>query len=176
MNSFTNANGTDNNRQRVGLQISVGHEPPSTGAHIGYGVLMGSKPGDRIDRAFGLFGNYLYGLDSTAGTWEGAPVMLGAGHRIAFDGVSTGGFNRSLRFDSGLLVYQTQLGNAFTVGDAGDTVQLGTMTAASIRATTPLTPAASSAACSIGQQAWDTNYEYRCVATNSWKRAALSTW
>lgn len=27
-----------------------------------------------------------------------------------------------------------------------------------------------------GQVAYDTNYEYRCVATNTWKRVAISTW
>jgi hypothetical protein len=38
------------------------------------------------------------------------------------------------------------------------------------------TPAASTSICTTGMEAWDTNYEYRCVATNTWKRAALSTW
>jgi hypothetical protein len=37
-------------------------------------------------------------------------------------------------------------------------------------------PASSSAPCTTGQHAWDQNYEYRCVATNTWKRAALSAW
>ncbi|MCJ2015228.1 hypothetical protein [Methylobacterium sp. J-076] len=35
-------------------------------------------------------------------------------------------------------------------------------------------PASSTAACAVGQRAWDANYEYRCVAANTWKRAALS--
>lgn len=38
------------------------------------------------------------------------------------------------------------------------------------------TPTSSAATCTAGQHAWDANYEYRCVATNTWKRAALSTW
>jgi hypothetical protein len=38
------------------------------------------------------------------------------------------------------------------------------------------TPATSTSACTTGMEAWDVNYEYRCVATNTWKRAALSTW
>lgn len=42
--------------------------------------------------------------------------------------------------------------------------------------TTASTPASSSAPCTTGQHAWDKNYEYRCVATNTWKRAALSSW
>ena len=44
-----------------------------------------------------------------------------------------------------------------------------------IRAT-PLTPASSSDTGVIGQIAWDTNYIYVCTATNTWKRAGLSTW
>lgn len=37
-------------------------------------------------------------------------------------------------------------------------------------------PASSGAACTYGQRAFDTNFEYRCVSANSWKRAPLSTW
>jgi hypothetical protein len=38
------------------------------------------------------------------------------------------------------------------------------------------TPATSSAACTTGMHAWDSGYVYVCVATNTWKRSALSTW
>ena len=38
------------------------------------------------------------------------------------------------------------------------------------------TPASSAAACTTGQTSFDANYHYDCVATNTWKRAALSTW
>lgn len=38
------------------------------------------------------------------------------------------------------------------------------------------TPAASSSACTVGMHAWDANYIYVCVATDTWKRSALSTW
>jgi len=37
------------------------------------------------------------------------------------------------------------------------------------------TPANSSSTCTTGTESWDANYEYRCVATNTWKRAALSS-
>lgn len=37
-------------------------------------------------------------------------------------------------------------------------------------------PTTSTTACSPGQHAWDGSYDYRCVATNTWKRATLSTW
>lgn len=37
------------------------------------------------------------------------------------------------------------------------------------------TPASSSAACTTGQFTDDANYHYVCVATNTWKRVALSS-
>lgn len=37
------------------------------------------------------------------------------------------------------------------------------------------TPPTSSTACTTGTMAWDADYEYRCVTTNTWKRAALSS-
>jgi hypothetical protein len=47
------------------------------------------------------------------------------------------------------------------------------VTATSIAATPPIS---SSATGSVGQIAYDANYIYVCVAANSWKRAALTTW
>jgi sugar lactone lactonase YvrE len=40
----------------------------------------------------------------------------------------------------------------------------------------PQTPASASATGTAGQIAWDANYIYVCVATNTWRRAALSSW
>lgn len=41
---------------------------------------------------------------------------------------------------------------------------------------TNATPASATATGVKGQIVWDTNYIYVCVATNTWKRAAISTW
>ena len=38
------------------------------------------------------------------------------------------------------------------------------------------TPASATATGTAGMICWDTNYVYVCVATNTWKRSALSTW
>lgn len=38
------------------------------------------------------------------------------------------------------------------------------------------TPASASASGNQGSMAWDTDYLYVCTATNTWKRAALTTW
>jgi hypothetical protein len=42
--------------------------------------------------------------------------------------------------------------------------------------TNPHTPANSSDTCEKGTVTWDTSYWYVCVATNTWKRTAISTW
>ena len=38
------------------------------------------------------------------------------------------------------------------------------------------TPASASATGNTGEICWDSNYLYVCIATNTWKRVALSTW
>lgn len=45
-----------------------------------------------------------------------------------------------------------------------------------LRVTTPTVPASATAAGTKGDIAYDANYVYVCVATNSWKRSPLSTW
>ena len=46
----------------------------------------------------------------------------------------------------------------------------------SIRVRTSQTPATASATGNQGEIAWDADYIYICVATNTWKRVAVSTW
>jgi len=45
-----------------------------------------------------------------------------------------------------------------------------------IRIATAKTPASATDTGSAGEICWDANYIYVCTATNTWKRAALSTW
>ena len=46
----------------------------------------------------------------------------------------------------------------------------------SIRLRQDLTPSSASDTGSAGQIAWDPNYIYVCVATDTWKRVAIGTW
>ena len=46
----------------------------------------------------------------------------------------------------------------------------------SIRVRTSQTPATAGATGNQGEIAWDADYIYICVATNTWKRVAISTW
>lgn len=67
---------------------------------------------------------------------------------------------------------------------AGD-VRIGSNTAgasklvvndSSIQLNTAKTPASASDTGTTGQICWDSGYVYVCVATNTWKRAAIATW
>ena len=46
----------------------------------------------------------------------------------------------------------------------------------SIRVRTIKTPATAVANGTQGQISWDSNYIYVCIAANTWKRSALTTW
>lgn len=50
------------------------------------------------------------------------------------------------------------------------------VTGDSIQINTAKTPASAAATGTTGQICWDANYVYVCTATNTWKRAALTTW
>ena len=45
-----------------------------------------------------------------------------------------------------------------------------------VRVRTSRTPASATAACNAGEIVWDAGFVYVCVATDTWKRAALTTW
>ncbi len=160
---------TDRNRQRVGVQIATGGVP---GAHTGYGILMGNLPGSVTDRgvSFQGEGSYGIGIDTAAARFSVAPILIGPGQSIALDGTREGRFSRSLAFDGQALIYGTGGGAVFRVNDAG------VVHAASVREASPRPPRDSRAPCAPGDHAWDQAFEYRCVAPNRWKRAALSDW
>ncbi len=67
------------------------------------------------------------------------------------------------------------------VQSAGTLTSMAAITAANVtlgaRPIIPtLTPASATATGTAGEVAWDANYVYVCVATNTWKRVAIATW
>jgi hypothetical protein len=84
---------------------------------------------------------------------------------------STGGW---IRFQNAGGQQTGYISNTGTIGGTALAVT-GTASAASLLLS-PTTPASSSAACTAGQISVDANYVYVCTATNTWKRAALSSW
>lgn len=74
--------------------------------------------------------------------------------------------------------------NALFVQASNDSVGIGTNTptakldinANTMRLRSSKTPASVTATGNQGDIAWDANYVYVCVATNTWRRAALASW
>ena len=64
----------------------------------------------------------------------------------------------------------------FGVGGAHDPTTYLDIDGDKMRVRDALTPASASASGSQGDICWDSNYVYVCVATDTWKRSALSTW
>lgn len=52
----------------------------------------------------------------------------------------------------------------------------GASVVGSLRISVATTPASATAAGVAGTIAWDANYLYVCVATNTWKRVGIATW
>lgn len=74
---------------------------------------------------------------------------------------------------------EVQDGSIVDNGDGTVTVTIGltTFTIAGGRLVTASLPPANATATGIaGSITWDANFVYVCVATNTWKRAALATW
>lgn len=87
------------------------------------------------------------------------------------------GITARLRHDSLQLVNSTNLtvDGSIGIGTTSPTEALD-IDSDSIRLRQSKTPSSSSDTGKAGQIAYDSNYIYVCVATNTWKRVELSTW
>ena len=154
----------------------------STGATInnvaiGNAALDGLDPGQNSNTAIGSGA----GRDLNTGTEN---IIIGYNAEASTTDVSneitfgdTG--NKSFRIPGSSFYI-----NGGSEGTVGSRVGINTTTpteeldvnADAIRIRTAQTPASATAAGEAGTVCWDANYVYICVATNTWKRAALSTW
>jgi len=72
-------------------------------------------------------------------------------------------------------VTQTLLRGNVGIGTDSPTAKLD-INSDILRLRTAKTPATSSATGNQGDIAWDGDYLYICIATDTWKRSALTTW
>jgi len=68
------------------------------------------------------------------------------------------------------------INSSTTISAAGAITSGAALTGTALNVTASYTPATSSSTGVRGQITWDSQYVYVCTATNTWKRAALSTW
>jgi len=86
---------------------------------------------------------------------------------------------RRKAFDADAALTKTSigLGNVDNTSDASKPVSTAQQTALNAKLNTwASVPANASATGTAGQIAYDSSYIYICTATNTWRRAALSTW
>lgn len=93
------------------------------------------------------------GSAASASTASGVPLVLAAGGAGNSVSLSTNGTARLIASD----------GNVTLSGDT-------------LRIATAKTPASAAATGTQGDICWDANFLYTCIATDTWKRAALATW
>lgn len=159
---------------QTGIQFGYNSKDPQAAIDAGYGI----RPGGTLINALPTTLSLQAGLDLSGvqKPFTDAAVKLAVGNTIRFGANGMGGSVSSrTSAEAGSILFEA---NA-TILDFGGGQQnifgpTGYTTTGSITEAASATPARSSAPCAVGQHAWDANYEYRCVATNHWKRAPLS--
>lgn len=68
------------------------------------------------------------------------------------------------------------VGTGFSVAANGNTIANSLSVNGNLIVPNPIVPATATSPCAKGQVSYDANYFYVCIATDSWKRTALSSW
>lgn len=107
-------------------------------------------------------------LGTTASTWA-YPAIVVSDLQVQSAGWGSGWSASFITSETGITTWSADSIGGIVTGTAdisGDVV----------RVRTSKTPASATATGNAGDICWDANYIYVCTATNTWKRAAISTW
>lgn len=162
--------GTDKNRQRILSHAAGGGQQ---GSHIAYGYMVSTGSGVTIDRAFScanVGSTFGIGLDLAGASFTGAAVLMAPEQWLALDGDANGNFGHFLGFHNGRFIYMTPYGPMLQFSDDG-AAYVGR-----VIANIPHVPSSITSPGEPGEQAWDQNYFYICIAANRWRRVKLSDW
>jgi hypothetical protein len=158
---------------------------------LGTGILIQNGPGSSWNYAiqYAKDGGTLFSVDG-AGNIMGSSAYLGS---VALNGDATNGsVDIGNQANSSATPYLDLNGfgtsqNVRMINDANGQLTINTVTGGNLQINETgihtngsfqvnlATPASSSAPCAAGQIGADANYVYVCVATNKWKRSALSS-
>lgn len=165
---------SDNANNARGLMISQYNDSASTGLmqfRQGRGTRESPAALQVADR-IGLFRSN--GYDGSG--WVQSAFF---GFRVD-DTVSTGVVPAGLVFGTGSTNFGTERMRILSSGEVGINTSTPTATldvnADVIRLRTSKTPSSATDTGNAGDIAWDSNYIYVCVATNTWKRSQLTSW
>jgi len=147
-------------------RLGIGTTNPGNGLHLA-GEVGSNIPGVRIERT----GVRAYTTDvSDAGQFRITDNTQGADVLVV-----TGGANSAVTLQTqgtGMLNLRAGGASRLELYSDGKVVLPGN----NLRIATARTIASSTAAGSAGEIAWDANFIYICVATNTWRRIAHATW
>lgn len=174
-NSFVKAGGTDT--QFLKANGSVDSNSYALGSSLGnYLPLSGGEMNNETSIVFPATGDVRFTAYGVGGMFNGNGDNASySSYNLKIKswwGIGFEGYDNVTR-----TVLDTRTGNFSTLGGVyGNTGEFAQITATSLIEPTPYTPASASASGTTGTIVWDSNYVYVCVATNTWKRAAISTW
>lgn len=172
---FNNTTGSGNTG--VGSGALFNNTTASNNVAVGAAALGSSTSASNTAVGFSALTNLTTGANNIAiGELAGNDITTGGNNTII------GGFVGSTTL-TGVVAINAAGTNRIYVDSSGN-VGFGTTsptgnidhTGSTLRLRTSRTPASASATGNAGEICWDSNYVYVCVATNTWKRAALSTW
>jgi hypothetical protein len=134
-NYFNSGVGTDNNGNRVVLQLAWGSDdgtPALSTDHVSTGILIGGNGAATMDNAlkFGGGGAYGIGLNFAGATFNTAAVFMGQGQKLVFDGTIAGTYNWALSDIYGTMALQFRGANKLTIDDGGNAVATGSIASA----------------------------------------------
>ena len=110
-----------------------------------------------------------------------------SGNGVSYIGIDANGYNFTTMLNNNSYIIIDGGNHSMDLGDIDgwgnntyvaieDDINAVRINAAKVVLVTSAPPASASATGISGQIAWDANYIYMCVATNTWKRVSISTW
>ena len=181
----TNAGYLSSLNQDLGTGDDVTHNTLSLGQAASssvYSIALSTHTGFKgIGVGANDFGYYVNGTQvwssqAGANTMAVPLKLVASGDIETTDIEAEGSAGLTLANSAGTTVLTVGAGGSTDVTAAGGVNVTGNLTVSGDTIIATETPASATATGTAGQIAWDADYFYVAVETNTWKRAALSTW